>query len=115
MFVEILWPACATTERMNLRARQTVQIVELHRCQWCAELFQFAWRLVQFSTFIIGADDEYAHVVFPRCFDCRPVEVIHEIPVNIDVVESSTVHSFKNDVGRRVRGKSDKANAALFL
>src|SRR5262245_22420970 len=100
---------------MNLRAGQTVQIVKLHRCQRSAELFEFARRFVQLSTFVIGTDNEHAHVVLARSLDRPPIEVIHEVPMNIDVIESSTVHSLKNNISRRMSGKPDKSDAALLL
>src|SRR5467141_4080795 len=83
VLVKVSGSAGATTERMDLRSGQTIEIVELHRTQRRAQIYEFLWWFVQLSAFVIGTDDEDSHIPSAGCLNRRPVEVVHEIPVNV--------------------------------
>ena len=113
MFIEICRTRRAATERVNLGPSEAIKIVELHRRKRRAKFDQFFRRLVKFSAFVVGADDENAHVELSRSLNCRPVQIVDEIPMEIHVVEFAAVHRVQNDVGRSVRGKADEADASV--
>ena len=59
----------------------------MHRRERRAQIDQLLRRGIEFSAFVIRADDEDAHVPRVRGLDRRPVQVVDEIPVDIDVIE----------------------------
>ena len=63
-----------------------------------AHLDEFLWRLVKFSTLVVRADDEHPHVVLARGQDGGPVQVIDEIPMQVDVIEFARVDGIKDDI-----------------
>ena len=115
MLVEIPGPGHAATKRVHLRSRQAIQVVKLHRCQRRAQFHQFLRRLVELATFVVGADDEYAHVPRLGGFDRRPVQVVHEIPMQVHVVELPAVDGVEDNVGGGMSGEADEAGAAFLL
>src|SRR5207245_10204745 len=72
-------------------------------------------RGVQFSALVIRADDENAHVAPVRRGDGGPVQVVDEIPVNVQVIEFTAVHHLEDDVRGRVRGETDVADETIQL
>ena len=115
MIVEIARTRGTTTERMHLRPRQTIEAVKLHRRERRAQGGEFGRRCVQFAALVVGADDEHAHVVLGGGFDGGPVEVVHEVPVDIEIIKGIAAHGFENDVGGGVGGEADVAHAAFAL
>jgi len=71
--------------------------------------------LVEFSALVVGADDEDAHVASGRGLDGRPVEIVDEIPVEVDVVELACLNRPQDSPPRAVRGETDKARPPLAL
>src|SRR5579862_1769065 len=100
---------------MDLRPMQAKKIVELHRVQRTAQFDELAWRFVKLAAFVVRADDENAHVPRGGGLDRRPVEVVDEIPVEIDVIELAALDGLQDDIGCRVCGKSKEAHAAIAL
>ncbi|MCG3777700.1 MAG: hypothetical protein JW388_0394 [Nitrospira sp.] len=100
---------------MYLRPRLTIEAVELHRRERRAEFHQlFRWR-IKFAALVVGADDKDAHVQPRGFFDGGPVEVVHEVPVDIEIIKGIAAHGFENDVGGGVGGEADVAHAAFAL
>ncbi len=87
VLVEVRWARGADAEGVDLGPGEAVEIVEDHRAERLAEAGQLGGRLVEFAAFVIGADDEDAHVAPGGFLDGRPVEIVDEIPVEIDVIE----------------------------
>ena len=115
MLVEIARPRRAAAQRVDLWARQAIKVVELHRRQRRAQFDQFRRRLVELAALVVRADDEHPHVRALRRLNGRPVQIVHEIPVDVDVIEFAALDRIQDDVGRGVGGKSDEPRAALRL
>src|ERR1044071_1422998 len=115
VFFKIIRFTGAATERVDLLASQAVEVVELHRREWRAKSLELAWRLVQLPAPIVGADDENSHVAGACSFDCRPVQVVHEIPMYIEIIEITAFNGFQYQVGGGMGGKTDEPYAAIFL
>ncbi len=115
VFVEIRRPRRAATQRVHFRPREAVKVVEHHRRQRRAQVDQLLRRLVKFAALVVRADDEHAHVALARRHDGRPVEVVDEIPVEVDVIEFVRGDGVQDDVRGRVGGKADEPDAAFAL
>src|ERR1019366_8457283 len=100
---------------VNLRAVEAVKAVELHRRERRAQFADLGSRLLKFSALVVGADDKHAHVVPARGLHGGPVQVVDEIPVEVDVIKFASVDGLQNDVRGAVRGKTDEAAAAFLL
>ena len=72
-------------------------------------------RFVELAAFVVRADDEHAHVARAGRLDRRPVQVVDEIPVQVDVIELAAVDRLEDDVGGGVGGEAEEADAALLL
>src|SRR5947207_15296814 len=94
VFVEITRPRRAATERMHFRSREAIEVVELHRRQRRAQVHQLFRRGVQFSALVIRADDEVPEVPLTGGLDCRPVQVIDVIPMDVDDIELTAVETY---------------------
>ena len=115
VLIEVGGSSGTATERVHLRPGQAVKIVKLHRRQRRAQIHQLGRWLVQFPALVIGADDEHAHVQPPRGLDGRPVQIVDEIPVQVDVIEFTAADAIQNNVRGGVRGEPDEATATLAL
>ena len=113
--VEVTWLGRAAAEGVHLRAIQAVKRIELHGVQGDAEVGELRWRGVEFAAFIVGADDEHAHVARGSGLHGGPVEVVDEIPVEIYVIKCVALNGFHDDIGGGVCGESDMPAAALLL
>ena len=115
MFVEIGGLGGAATEGVDLGTVQAIKVVELHRRQRGAEPGDLGAGLLEFAAFVIGADDEDAHVLPAGGLDGGPVEVVDEIPVEVDVIEFAGVDGGFDDIGGGVGGKAEETAASFFL
>lgn len=70
---------------------------------------------VEFAALVVGADDEDAHVEARGGFDGGPVEVVDEIPVDVEVGELAGVDGVEDDVGGGVGAEAEVAAAAFAL
>ena len=105
----------AATEGVDLRAGEAVEGVELHGRERGAHVHELLRRRVEFPALVVGADDEDAHVEARGGFDGGPVEVVDEIPVDVEVGELAGVDGVEDDVGGGVGAEADVAAAALAL
>ena len=105
----------AAAQGVHLRPVQAIKVVELHRRERGGERLDLFAGLLQFAALVVRADDEHAHVQFVRGGHGGPVQVVDEIPVQVDVIEFAAVHRLQNDVCGGVRGKADEPAAALPL
>src|SRR5439155_19070013 len=76
---------------------------------------EFLRRRIKHSALVVRADDEDTQVASVRRLDGRPVEVVDEIPVDVEVIEYVAVDRLQNDVRRGVSGKTDMADEAVPL
>src|SRR5262249_29930224 len=109
MFIEVLRTAGAAPQRVDFTAGKAVKVVKLHRRERGAQVTKLWRRLIEFSTLIIRTDDKDTHVPSAGRHDCRPIKIIDEVPVNVQVIEVGTLDSLENNVGRRVGRKAHKA------
>src|SRR5579863_3430090 len=100
---------------MHLGPREAVKVVENHGREGRAEFDEFGRRFVEFAAFVVGADDEDAHVAFAGGGYGGPVQVVDEIPVEIDVIEFAGGNGVENDIGGGVRGEADETDATIAL
>jgi len=115
MLVKIGRLGDAATERVNFPAGKAIEVVELHRRQWPAQLGQLRHGLLQFAAFVVWADDEHSHVVPGRVRDARPVERVDKVPVEVDVVELAGIDGGTDDAHRAVGAETDEPATAFFL
>jgi len=115
VLVEIGRARGAEAERVDLRIREAPGVVEDHWRQRRGEVDEFFAGSVELAAFIAGADDEDAHVQFRREFDGGRVELIDEIPMQIDVFETTVFERVEHRLQATVRRETDVADAALFL
>src|SRR5688500_2289927 len=106
MFIEISWTRSAAAQGVHFGTVQTIKIIELHGAQWATQLHQFSGRIVKLSPFVIGADDEYSHVSLARCLNGLPIQIVYEIPMDVEVFEAITLDRFENDVRRGMSRKT---------
>jgi hypothetical protein len=98
VLIEITGTRGAEAESVNLGPAEAIEVVEDHWAQRRAEIDQLLRRAIELPAFVVGADDENAHVELGGGFNGGPVEVIDEIPVDVEVVESSGLDRFEDDV-----------------
>ena len=115
VFVEITRPCGAATKCVHFRPSQAIEVVELHRGQWRAQLDQLGRRRIEFSTLVIRADNEHAHIALVCLQDCGPVQIIHKIPMHVYVIELIAPNSIKNDVGGGMSREAHESNPPLTL
>jgi len=100
---------------VEIGTREAEERVELHRREGRAESGHERGAILEAAALVVGADDEHAHVVAARGFEGGGVELVDEVPVQVDVVELAGVDRGQDDVGGGVRGEADEAHAALAL
>ena len=76
---------------------------------------QLSGRFVKLPAFVIRTDDELAHVPCPGSLYRRPVQVVDEIPMHVEIIKLPAIDRFENDIGGRVGREADEAGASLFL
>ena len=115
MFVEISRAAGAATECVNLGATQAVEVIELHRRERRAQLHKLVRRFIQLPALVIRADDENPHIAGACGLNRRPVQVVDEVPVDVEVIEIAVVNCFQDNICGGMGGESDEPDATLFL
>ena len=99
---------------MHLRSVQAVERIELHRRKWPAQVDQLGRRRVKFSTLVVRADDEHAHVPLGSGLDTRPIQVVDKVPVQVDVLECVALDRRLDNVCRGMRREADVLRPALI-
>ncbi len=115
MFVKVAGFCSPETEGVNLGMGEAEEVVEDHRAEGCAEIYEFLWGIVEFSTLVRWADDKYAHVVAGGGFDRGPVGLVNVVPMEVDVIELVGFDRVDNYVGRSMGREPDVAKFALGL
>ena len=100
---------------MHLWAGQAVEVVELHGCQRCAQCAHLGQLKVEFSALVIRADDKDPHVALGRLRHADAVEVVHEVPVQVDVIELIAADGLGDHIRRGVGAKAHVTNPSLAL
>ena len=105
----------AATQGVNLWPAQAVKVIELHGRQRPAKLHHFGWWIIKFTALVVGADDENPHVALVCGLDAGPIEIIHEIPMEVHVIELLAGNRLVDDIGRGVGGEAEEANTTFAL
>src|SRR5947209_6287533 len=100
---------------MNLRPGEAIEVIEDHRGNRLAEFNQLGWGLVKHAAFVIGTNDENAHIPGPGGLNGFPIEIVDEIPVQIDVIKGVRLDGTMDLHGRSVGGKTDELDAPFGL
>ena len=100
---------------MHFRPGEAIEVIENHRRERRAKIHEFLRRFIKFSALVIRADDEDAHVALAGRLNGGPVQVIDEIPMDVDVIELIAVDGIQDDVGGGVSGETEETNAAFLL
>ena len=100
---------------MNLGAVQAVEVVELHGRKRGAQFLDLRAGFLKLAALVIGADDEHAHILPARGLHGGPVEVVHEIPVQVHVIKFAGIDHLFDHIGGAVGGEAEETAAALFL
>ena len=100
---------------MHFRTGQAVEVVELHGRQRRTQRTHLGQLEVEFSALVIRADDEDSHVALGRLGHADAVEVVHEVPVQVDVIELIAADGLGNHIRRGVGAKAHVTNPSLAL
>ena len=100
---------------MHLRTGQAVEVVELHGRQWLTQRTHLGQLEVEFPALVIRTDDEDSHVALGRLGHADAVEVVHEVPVQVDVIELIAANRLGNHIRRRMGAEAHMTHAPLAL
>ena len=115
VFVEIGWAGRTNAEGVDFGSGEAIKVVKNHGADRGAKAGEFFRWGVEFAAFVIGADDEDAHVELASGFDGGPVQVIDEIPVKVEVIELTTRDRLVDDIRGCVGAEANEAATAFAL
>src|SRR5690606_36170260 len=113
--VEVSWRREPERERVDAGEAQAEARIELNGRKRRRQVRKQAGGIVEMPPFVVGRDDERAHVARRGKLHGRVVALPEVIIVQIDEVEAIALDGAANDVRGPMSGKTDVANDPLPL
>ena len=114
MLIEIRRPGCSDAQRVDFGMHEAVEIIEDHRRIGGAEPGELLRGLVQAPPLLRGADNEDPHVMLGGRLDGTPIRPVHEIPVEVHIVEGIAGDDLLDQIARSVRRESKEGGPPLM-